>query len=482
MKEDRVLWAIFILVLVFVSLVSVHNDLVVVSRNTGSVIDSGFLNVTVEIATNDTINITLPADDSVQVNNTNNATYEVTLNVTNDTSVALWYYSLTDDLHGTLIYQNISFTPNATFQAVRWQNTLSVIGSVNSTLNLTDSVTFNISVVANTNPVLSTLVDQEICEGQKINYSYYAEDIDEHENTLTTTVDPAYNAISSPFDVASLGVTNYNRTNFYIFSPTLNSSHVGSHNLNVSVLDGEGGVDQQNVTITVLSLSSSTCSTSGPSTEPDAGGSGGGLCTEFWACGFWNECVNVEDAFSLGLLSEETYLDAQELCFFEDYSEEICGYQTKICDDVNACNNDPIVLPSPDSFQACYFVDGPSCSDGITNCHEGSCELLVDCGGPCSACATCSDGVQNQGESGVDCGGPCIYSCDPLTAPLVNRDSFVSKILLAAGLSPTFTSETIIVFGIIFSGGSIVILLVYWVLKHYRVRIRFGREVSFRKN
>jgi len=45
----------------------------------------------------------------------------------------------------------------------------------------------------------------------------------------------------------------------------------------------------------------------------------------------------------------------------------------------------------------------PSCSDGIQNQDETG----VDCGGVCSPCATCTDGVQNQGETGVDCGGPC---------------------------------------------------------------------------
>jgi len=44
-----------------------------------------------------------------------------------------------------------------------------------------------------------------------------------------------------------------------------------------------------------------------------------------------------------------------------------------------------------------------SCSDGIQNQGESG----VDCGGPCPACPTCSDGIQNQGETGVDCGGPC---------------------------------------------------------------------------
>ncbi len=60
----------------------------------------------------------------------------------------------------------------------------------------------------------------------------------------------------------------------------------------------------------------------------------------------------------------------------------------------------------------------PTCSDGIQN--QG--ETGVDCGGPCAPCATatCSDGIQNQGETGVDCGGPCApcsTSCDEPSNP-----------------------------------------------------------------
>lgn len=50
----------------------------------------------------------------------------------------------------------------------------------------------------------------------------------------------------------------------------------------------------------------------------------------------------------------------------------------------------------------------PSCSDGVQN--QG--ETGIDCGGPCSACPTCHDGIQNQGETGIDCGGPC-SACPP---------------------------------------------------------------------
>ena len=83
-------------------------------------------------------------------------------------------------------------------------------------------------------------------------------------------------------------------------------------------------------------------------------------------------------------------------------------------------------------MQVCYFTEDPSCADGITNCHGGGCELLVDCGGPCAPCATCSDGKKNQGESGIDCGGPCPYLCaeeQPLKTSM-----FVILSLLAVSL------------------------------------------------
>lgn len=53
-----------------------------------------------------------------------------------------------------------------------------------------------------------------------------------------------------------------------------------------------------------------------------------------------------------------------------------------------------------------------TCTDGIQN--QG--ETGIDCGGICTPCPTCSDGIQNQGETGIDCGGPCTacsnFICD----------------------------------------------------------------------
>ncbi|RMD67744.1 hypothetical protein D6817_00655, partial [Candidatus Pacearchaeota archaeon] len=84
-----------------------------------------------------------------------------------------------------------------------------------------------------------------------------------------------------------------------------------------------------------------------------------------------------------------------------------------------------------------YYTSAPSCSDNIRNCHDGACELLVDCGGPCEPCPTCSDNIQNQGEEGVDCGGPCPRKCEaaqPLKrypkAPIAALLGILSLILL----------------------------------------------------
>lgn len=47
-----------------------------------------------------------------------------------------------------------------------------------------------------------------------------------------------------------------------------------------------------------------------------------------------------------------------------------------------------------------------TCSDGIQNQNETG----VDCGGVCTPCH-CSDGIQNNGETGVDCGSVCGVPC-----------------------------------------------------------------------
>jgi len=186
----------------------------------------------------------------------------------------------------------------------------------------------------------------------------------------------------------------------------------GVHNVSVNVSDGLASVSRSwNITVSVVA-----CPTDDPSGGGGGGGGGGGTlggaCAETWACGDWDVCQNVERSFSAKSLSPEDYYSTKELCLQNQFDERFCGLQLAECVDVSVCNNSEFRVPRPVESRVCYFTEDPSCSDGITNCHDGACELLVDCGGPCKTCPTCSDGEQNQGEGDVDCGGPCPYRCD----------------------------------------------------------------------
>ena len=61
------------------------------------------------------------------------------------------------------------------------------------------------------------------------------------------------------------------------------------------------------------------------------------------------------------------------------------------------------VIKSPCTFIYNFEDVRLTCTDGKQN--QG--ETGIDCGKPCDACPTCDDEIQNQNETGIDCGGPC---------------------------------------------------------------------------
>ena len=186
----------------------------------------------------------------------------------------------------------------------------------------------------------------------------------------------------------------------------------GAHSVRIITSDGLLN-DSQDWYIDVIE---GVCSIPPISSGGGGGGGGGDSCVESWACSDWDVCQSVERSFDSQILSLEDYSVAKETCFQnKEEDERFCGFQINSCYDLNNCSRVKPILPRPFEKRFCYFTENPSCYDGITNCHDGACELLVDCGGPCGACSTCSDGKQNQGEAGVDCGGPCPYLCEPET-------------------------------------------------------------------
>lgn len=160
----------------------------------------------------------------------------------------------------------------------------------------------------------------------------------------------------------------------YLYAASYTSA--GTHNVTVVVSDGLL-TDYHNWTLIVKDV---------PIEPPSGGGvpptAAPPVCVENWRCSEWSVCPVYE-------------------------------IQTRRCWDENNCGT---TFNKPPETRTCKYVPEPSCKDGIKNCHHGSCEILVDCGGPCPPCPTCSDGIKNchrmkDGtticEEGVDCGGPC---------------------------------------------------------------------------
>jgi len=193
----------------------------------------------------------------------------------------------------------------------------------------------------------------------------------------------------------------FDNGNFSSLNYLFDYNSAGNRTIRVNVTDGNLSYSYDSVhwNITVIDAE--------PPIGSSEGGGGGGMpiCIEKWGCSQWNECKNAKESLGFFLLTEQEYLNITRECkinFWE--SDESCGFQIRKCEDVHYCNSTNY---KPSEMQACHYTEKPNCEDGIKNCHDGGCEILIDCGGPCKECPTCSDEIQNQGEEGIDCGGPC---------------------------------------------------------------------------
>jgi hypothetical protein len=203
----------------------------------------------------------------------------------------------------------------------------------------------------------------------------------------------------------------------------------GNHSIKVIVSDGLLNTSLQwNFSISGIACPVQPVSTGGGS----SGGGGGGKlsCDEKWGCNEWVQCKNLKNFTgskdSKWLNSEDTKL-IQDRCNSFNYSSYFCGFQVRTCTDFNLCKTN---LTKPGILKECYYTDNPNCNDSIKNCHDGHCELLTDCGGPCAPCPTCSDKIKNQEETDIDCGGPCSACPEVPIRPLVFK-SIVSYSLIA---------------------------------------------------
>ncbi len=168
-----------------------------------------------------------------------------------------------------------------------------------------------------------------------------------------------------------------------VYTYVLNTSYDDSGVYNITVIANDGHYalplsDSHEWNLIVLDRK--------PPTPSKRGGGifGGAPCIENWRCTVWSECPKD-------------------------------GVQTRTCIDLSDCGRPE---NAPWQTRHCMYTPNPTCFDGLENCHDGACEILTDCGGPCSPCPTCSDGILNchvngQCEENVDCGGPCKPCIEP---------------------------------------------------------------------
>ncbi len=195
--------------------------------------------------------------------------------------------------------------------------------------------------------------------------------------------------------VEALGVNNLTE-----FEHAFDCGVSGNHSVKVVATDGlANGSLQWNLSVEYVSC---------PQPPVRRGGNGGGprglYCLEKWGCEEWTQCENIVSGFEYGRINRDERLLIQERCDIFNYTEEFCGFQTRTCTDFNYCKT---FYTRPGIIRECYYTERPNCTDGIKNCHDGDCELLIDCGGPCEPCPTCNDGILNQNEERIDCGGVC---------------------------------------------------------------------------
>ncbi len=186
-------------------------------------------------------------------------------------------------------------------------------------------------------------------------------------------------------------------------------NQTGQHIIKVTATDGLLNASL-NWTINILGVGCAITPPGGGGGAGAGGGAGIGACQEKWICLDWHTCQNLKLSFAFANITVKDRDEISALCSVLNLDERVCGFQIRNCFDFDKCGTNK---SRPKEIQACYYSEKPSCNDGIKNCHDGGCEILTDCGGPCKFCPTCSDKIKNQGEEGIDCGGPCPNKCVP---------------------------------------------------------------------
>lgn len=277
------------------------------------------------------------------------------------------------DLGITNLHDNISLCGQDGGSIISCNNFSLTITDENRAPNITSYYPINLSFDANGTDILYFNISKYDPDGTLPDVYWYVDEVLEEYDSGVSLID----------DFS------------YIFGCGIS----GMHFIDVVITDGLlNDSIQWNVTVSYVACP--------PGVRPGGPGGGGSVveCVPKWACEEWLQCKNLRTGVGLVDINLEYEFLIKERCSIFNWSDNFCGYQIRECNDLNFCRSN---LTKPGLIRECYYTKYPTCEDNLLNCHDGGCEVLVDCGGPCKACETCSDGIKNQNEEEIDCGGNC---------------------------------------------------------------------------
>lgn len=413
--------------------------------------DSKTINITI-IEINQAPNITNPGVYTIRASGENSTFYHET--------------QVTDTENGDQDSGNLSF--NITIKNPEGQNVdlfnISASGIMNFTSNFSETGVYNITIHVTDKGLNNPHENISLCRQDgdnitsSINFSLTISD--ENRAPSITSYEPSKLIIvANSTDTLNFNITKYDPddtipdTYWYVdntlkeydtgsstdtFFYTFGCGFSGMHRIKSFITDSKTNGLNDSVEWILLLYNIPCPNLTSP--LPGTGGGGGGslACKEKWGCEEWKTCKNLEEALEKGEITGENYRNIKAQCSKLEWDTDLCGFQTRYCTDFNNCGQNNKI-----EFQECYFTEKPNCYDGIKNCHDGSCELLVDCGGPCLPCPTCSDGIKNQGEEDTDCGGPCPWPCDTKESKLQETSAKKFSIILLVILLIIIIIETI---------------------------------------
>jgi hypothetical protein len=180
--------------------------------------------------------------------------YLIALNVTAEFEVDAWRYSLYDDYHDSWVYDEVSFTPNSSIDAVRRQNRLVVEAHEVDGIWYSADVYFFVHV-NDTAPIISNISDEIlVCETDSLSVSYNGTDFDEDQ--LTTTI-----SNPNPFFVSFVSYDGNQTTFFRLVSGQITKANVGgvggisrTYDRTITIYDSVPLIDTEDVSITAIEI------------------------------------------------------------------------------------------------------------------------------------------------------------------------------------------------------------------------------------